>query len=176
MLRAIRALLGIEHVYSAKQLRKQFVVMRLELVADEEAVKVAQGLLALQVGDLFGEGSVAPPLDPQVRRVAEALLAKVLPTEPPKVEVEAPRGDGIGEYERQLIAMRKSLFEAGVKHGVSDTEIIKKARALYGETLWRLKLSQLQELYGKLFGRLELKEGPLRVAQATGGDNIIKEG
>ena len=92
MLRAIRALLGIEHVYSAKQLRKQFVVMRLELVADEEAVKVAQGLLALQVGDLFGEGSVAPPLDPQVRRVAEALLAKVLPTEPPKVEVEAPPG------------------------------------------------------------------------------------
>lgn len=112
LLRPIRAFLGVKHIYTAKELKRYFVVFRIQFTPEDDgALRIAQQYAAAAaLADLFEpDESAAPPDD--VVRMARALLEQAAPG--PDLEDEEEARSGIQEYNGRRIELRKKILEAG---------------------------------------------------------------
>lgn len=114
LLRPIRAFLGVKHIYTAKELRRYFVVFRIQFTPeDDEALQIAQKYAAaVALADLFDTDEGPHPPD-DVVKMARALLKQAAPG--PDLEDEEEAQTGIQEYNGRRIELRTKILEAG-KH------------------------------------------------------------
>lgn len=127
ILRPIRAFLGIKHTYSAKELRRPFVVFRIHfVVTDDQALALAQRVMAQSFTEVFGEPT--PSADDTTVRLAQALLEKSNPPPPRVATDDGGNGHGLRDYHERCRMLTEQILQVASDAGLTEVEARHRVR------------------------------------------------